>query len=130
VVLLDPAPPVAHVTVAPSVSAVNATALAEKATVQLLPGVQVVPLIVVVGTSALTSARKVGAAAAPELGPANTVFAVCVFGVSVSVPLEVTGEPLTAYNGPETLSPTLVTDPAVRAAHPVALPLASTPVGA
>ena len=46
--------------------------------------------------SAATSARKVGAAAAPVVGPASTVFAVCVFHAIVSVPAVVTGEPVTA----------------------------------
>ena len=45
--------------------------------------------------SAATSARNVGVAAAPVVGPENTVFAVWVARVSPSVPVVVTGEPLT-----------------------------------
>jgi hypothetical protein len=45
--------------------------------------------------SAIPSARKVGAAAPPDAGPAKTVFALCVASVPVSVPLVVTGDPLT-----------------------------------
>jgi hypothetical protein len=54
-----------------------------------------VPLVfwLSVGTSAETSERNVGCAAAPVVGPAKTVLAVSVLSVSVSVPLPVTGEP-------------------------------------
>ena len=45
--------------------------------------------------SAATSERKVGAAAPPDVGPAKTKFAFSLTSVAVSVPLEVTGEPLT-----------------------------------
>jgi hypothetical protein len=37
----------------------------------------------------------VGATAPPELGPANIVFADCVASDAVSVPVVVTGDPLT-----------------------------------
>ena len=43
--------------------------------------------------SAVVNARKVGAAAAPLLGPANKVLTDWVVSVPVSVPLLVTGEP-------------------------------------
>jgi len=39
--------------------------------------------------------RKVGAEAPPDVGPANSVFADCVASDAVSVPVVVTGEPLT-----------------------------------
>jgi hypothetical protein len=45
--------------------------------------------------SAVTKFLKAGAAALPELGPANTKFAACVFSVAVSVPDVVTGLPET-----------------------------------
>lgn len=41
----------------------------------------------------VVNARKVGAAAAPLLGPANKVLTDCVVKVPVSVPVVVTGEP-------------------------------------
>ena len=44
----------------------------------------------------MVNARKVGAAAAPLLGPANKVLTDWVVSVPVSVPLVVTGEPDTA----------------------------------
>ena len=47
------------------------------------------------GMSAATSARNVGAAAAPVVGPAQTRFAACVASVTASVPVVVTGEPPT-----------------------------------
>ena len=47
------------------------------------------------GRSAATRDRNVGAAADPVVGPANTLFAVCVASVPVSVPVAVTGEPET-----------------------------------
>jgi hypothetical protein len=45
--------------------------------------------------SAETIPRKVGVAAPPEVGPANTVLAVWVARVMVKVPAVVTGEPET-----------------------------------
>ena len=39
------------------------------------------------GRSAPTSARNVGAAAAPVVGPARSVFALCVASVSVTAPV-------------------------------------------
>ena len=45
------------------------------------------------GISAVTKARKVGAVAAPLLGPAKMRLTACVVRVPVSVPLEVIGEP-------------------------------------
>ena len=63
-----------------------------------------------VGKSATTSDRNVGTAAGPVLGPAYTVLADWVLDVNVSVPLVVTGEPLTLkMDGAD--SPTLVTEP-------------------
>ena len=63
------------------------------------------------GTSASTSFRNAGCAALPLVGPANTVFAVCVFNVMSTVPVVVTGEPLTVYIGvvDVSLKATLVT---------------------
>ena len=46
--------------------------------------------------SAAARARNAGAAALPEIGPANTVFAVCVSKAGANVPVAVTGDPLTA----------------------------------
>jgi hypothetical protein len=43
----------------------------------------------------MSMARNVGVAAAPLVGPANTVFADCVASDAVSVPDVVTGDPLT-----------------------------------
>src|SRR6185312_8444151 len=61
--------------------------------------------------SAATKARNPGAAAAPDAGPANTVFAFWLAREPVSVPEVVTGEPETEnIFGSE--SPTLVTVPA------------------
>lgn len=65
----------------------------------------------VLGRSAVTSDRKVGVAAAPEDGPANTVLALCVWRVPVSVPLVVTGVPETAKTLLGKFRPTLVTVP-------------------
>jgi hypothetical protein len=45
--------------------------------------------------SSITSDRNEGVDAAPDEGPANTVPAVCVANVVVSVPAVVTGFPLT-----------------------------------
>jgi hypothetical protein len=45
------------------------------------------------GRSAPTKDLNVGCAAAPVVGPAKTLFAVCVARVSVNVPEEVTGLP-------------------------------------
>src|SRR2546421_11696668 len=61
------------------------------------------------GISAATSARNVGVAAAPEAGPAKTVFAVCVVNDPVNVPDEVTGEPVTLKTETGSANPTLVT---------------------
>ena len=46
--------------------------------------------------SAATKARNVGTAATPAVGPASTVFAVCVFHAIAIVPADVTGDPVTA----------------------------------
>lgn len=48
-----------------------------------------------VAISSATAVLKVGAAAAPLVGPANKVFAACVARTAVNVPLEVTGDPET-----------------------------------
>jgi hypothetical protein len=48
------------------------------------------------GMSAVVRERKVGVAPAPLLGPANKVLTDWVVSVLVSVPLAVTGEPVTA----------------------------------
>lgn len=47
------------------------------------------------GISLATKALNVGAAATPDDGPANTLFATCVANVAVRVPELVTGEPET-----------------------------------
>lgn len=76
------------------------------------------------GISAATSERNEGAATAPVVGPANTVFAVCVANAAVSVPEDVIGEPLTVkISG--MASATLVTEPA-----PVPAPIAVRNVAA
>jgi hypothetical protein len=63
------------------------------------------------GMSAATSARNVGASEPPVAGPAKIVFAVCVASVAVSVPVDVTGDPVTVkIAGID--NPTLVTAPA------------------
>lgn len=60
--------------------------------------------------SAVVNALKVGAAAAPLLGPAKMAFTVWVVNVPVNVPLLVTGEFVTAIiDG--SASPTDVTVP-------------------
>jgi hypothetical protein len=64
----------------------------------------------VVGMSTFASARKVGAAAAPEAGPAHTVFADSLAFTKVKVPLLVTGDPETVNSG-GAAKPTLVTVP-------------------
>lgn len=64
------------------------------------------------GISAATKERNVGAVAAPEAGPAKTIFADSFANVAVSVPVEVTGEPETAkMDGID--KPTLKTVPAL-----------------
>jgi hypothetical protein len=75
--------------------------------------VPVVLLEIVAGKSAGARARKVGAAAGPEPGPAKTVLAVCVRSCGASVPLDVTGEPETVglKMMPSPAIPTLVTVP-------------------
>src|SRR5574340_1687323 len=51
------------------------------------------------GRSPSTSARKVGCAAPPDVGPAHTVLAVSVALPIASVPALVTGEPLIVNSG-------------------------------
>jgi predicted RecA/RadA family phage recombinase len=51
--------------------------------VPMLPALKLVTVPVPAGKSAVTRARKDGAAAAPVVGPANAVFAVCVFNANV-----------------------------------------------
>ena len=63
------------------------------------------------GRSGPTNERNVGAAADPDIGPAHTKLADCVCNVPVSVPLTVTGEPVTAKMALGRESPTLVTVP-------------------
>jgi hypothetical protein len=48
-----------------------------------VPAATLVTVPVPAGKSAATRARNVGAAGPPEVGPANTVFAVCVFNANV-----------------------------------------------
>src|SRR5262245_58529895 len=62
------------------------------------------------GRSAVTRDRKLGCAAPPDVGPAHTVFALCVVLLIASVPLVVIGEPETE-NSAGTVWPTLVTVP-------------------
>jgi hypothetical protein len=64
------------------------------------------------GISVVTSERNVGATAPPEVGPAQTWFALCVASVPVSVPDVVTGEPETVKI-PGRERPTEVTVPAL-----------------
>ncbi len=61
-------------------------------------------------TSAATSERNVGAASAPVAGPDQTRFLACVAKVPVSVPVDVTGEPVTVKI-PGSASATLCTVP-------------------
>jgi len=69
------------------------------------------PLFVgTVGKSFATNALNVGAAALPLVGPAHTLFAVCVAKANVNVPVVVTGLPDTVkIAGAD--NPTLVTVP-------------------
>jgi hypothetical protein len=53
----------------------------------------------------------VGTAAPPEVGPANIRFAVCVMNDPVSVPEEVTGDPVTLNTDTGKAKATLVTVP-------------------
>jgi hypothetical protein len=71
-------------------------------------------LVIEVGKSAATSARKVGVAADPEGGPAKIAWADWVRSCGVSVPVEVTGEPETVELKmiPSPDIPTLATEPA------------------
>jgi hypothetical protein len=62
------------------------------------------------GKSAVTSARNVGCAALPVVGPAHTVFAVSFTFEIANVPVLVTGEPIT-WNSTGTVCATLVTVP-------------------
>ncbi len=64
----------------------------------------------VVGKSAVTRLRKVGAAAAPVVGPAQMRFALCVARVSANAPEVVIGEPA-RLKMPGTVIATLVTVP-------------------
>src|SRR5271166_7184227 len=68
-------------------------------------------LTVLAPMSAATSARNVGCAAAPVVGPAQTVFALWVALVIASVPAPVIGEPPTVKSA-GAVSATLVTVPA------------------
>ncbi len=77
----------------------------------------VILLTAPLGMSAATSARKVGAAALPVVGPAKTRLADCVALVTASVPEVVTGVPETE-NSAGMVSPTLVTVPEPPAAPP------------
>lgn len=61
--------------------------------------------------SAATSALKVGVAADPVVGPAQTKLAVCVAKERAKVPEPVTGLPDTERMLEGALSPTLVTVP-------------------
>jgi hypothetical protein len=61
------------------------------------------------GMSAATSDLNVGAASAPAEGPLNTVFAAWFTSESVSVPVVVTGDPLTDNRDAGEEMPTLVT---------------------
>jgi hypothetical protein len=95
----------------------------------IVPPVRPVPVATLVtvpvpaGKSAAVSARNVGAAAAPVVGPANTSAADCVARDAVRVPAEVTGEFVTVkIEGID--SPTLVTLP-VAALTQLKLPVPS-----
>ena len=130
-----PLPPVIVVALPP----LTMTELAAVVIVQEPPRVQVVPLAtmeelvswalpsvpvtppftfalprLIGGMSEETRARKVGGDALPLLGPANTLFTLSFAKAPVSVPVVVTGLPLTVkIEGRE--SPTLETVPAVLA---------------
>jgi len=69
------------------------------------------PLVrLISGISAATRPRKVGTAAEPDVGPANTRFIDSTFKVNVKVPAVVTGEPETVnIDGAD--KATLVTGP-------------------
>jgi hypothetical protein len=61
--------------------------------------------------SPATSPLNVGAAAAPEVGPAQTRLALCVLRVSVRLPAVVTGDPETPNTDVGATRPTLVSVP-------------------
>jgi hypothetical protein len=63
----------------------------------------------VLGRSAGTIALKVGVAATPVVGPAQTKLAVCVAKEPVSVPEDVTGDPETVRIDEGSARATLVT---------------------
>lgn len=65
-------------------------------------------------------ARNVGVAADPVEGPEKIVFAVCETKSPVSVPVVVTGEPLTENTDTGSAKPTLVTEPIARNCEAVA----------
>src|SRR6266446_1595550 len=69
--------------------------------------------------SAATRARKVGVAAPPDVGPANTRLAACVSSAGTSVPLVVIGEPVTVElkTTPSPVMATEVTVPVPATAH-------------
>lgn len=77
------------------------------------------------GISEFTRGRKIGAAEAPDAGPARIVFALSLANVAASVPEAVTGDPVTLkMEGNDKL--TLVTlPPPGRLAGDQALPLHS-----
>ena len=66
--------------------------------------------VLMLGKSASTSDRKLGAAALPIAGPAKIVFAFCVASDKDNVPLDVIGDPETVKKE-GAVSATLVTPP-------------------
>ena len=80
------------------------------------------------GRSGATILRNVGLAAAPDDGPINAVFLVCVLSVAATVPLLVSAaEGVELRTVPSPVKVTLVTVPVGAGVHPVALPFAPTP---
>jgi hypothetical protein len=91
--------------------------LASVVTVEASVAVAALPVVLaaLLGISADTNARNVGAPALP-LGAANTVFAAWLASVPVNVPEPVTGDPVTVINAGRD-NPTEVTVPVVGVVH-------------
>jgi len=88
-------------------------------------------MLIPVGISAATSARKVGVAAPPLVGPAYTRFAFCVVIVKLSAGVVVGLLTAVVNNGFAFPALKFVSVPAPPVdAQPVALPFAKIPVGA
>jgi hypothetical protein len=88
-----------------------------------VPAATLVTVPVPAGKSAATRARNVGAAGPPEVGPANTVFAVCVFNANVKAGVVVGVATDVVNNGlrfPEEKDVTVPVFPAAAVNKPVA----------